>query len=69
MTLINYEVYVAFREAGVPDDRATACAAAVLHRPFTDEDAELIRQTFLDRGVSFERADAEAKSPLQEHLR
>jgi hypothetical protein len=68
MTLINYEVYVAFREAGVAEDRATACAAAVLHRPFSEEDADLLRQTFLDRGVSFEKADAAARS-LQQHLR
>jgi hypothetical protein len=68
MTLVNYEVYVAMRETRATEEQATAVAAAVTHRPFTAEDADLIRRTFVDIGVPAELAEAAAQS-LRFHLR
>ena len=62
MTLVNYQVYVAMRQTKATEEQATAVAAAVTHRPFTAEDADLVRRTFVDIGVPVELAEAAAKS-------
>ena len=65
MTLVNYEVYVAMRQTKATEEQATAVAAAVTHRPFTGDDAALVRRTFVDIGVSDDLAEAAARALLE----
>ncbi|SUS07465.1 hypothetical protein DF3PB_4410003 [uncultured Defluviicoccus sp.] len=68
MTLVNYEFYAALRSARAPcpDHLATAAAAAVLHRPFTRDDAEVVRIALEAAGCPADKAALAAAALVQD---
>jgi hypothetical protein len=62
MTMVNAAFYKTLLSAGLNEIAAGEAAAAVTHRPFTEVDAAIVRQTFLCMGVDLPTADAAVKS-------